>query len=83
VKKVILVKMASFLFLASAAVALRPLVGHEPQRPGRCEAAARAAVARGNVEHFDVDGTTLLRWTITVQTPNQQKTLEETQRIAG
>ena len=74
--------MASPLLLASAAVALRPLVGHEPQRPVGARPLT-AAVARGDVEHYAVDGTTLLRWTITVQAPNQREALEEAHRIAG
>jgi hypothetical protein len=35
------------------------------------------------MEHFDVDGTTLLRWTIKVQAPNEREAQEEAQRIAG
>jgi hypothetical protein len=35
------------------------------------------------MEHFNVDGTTLLSWTIQVQALNEREAVEEAERIAA
>lgn len=35
------------------------------------------------MERFEVDGTSLVSWTIQVQAPNEREAVEEAKRIAG